>query len=82
MQSDESDVEIMPPPHPDEDARGYINAVLMPYLTPGFTQLLHEAKKRGELAMVKADDDEVGGIIGRDRKKGVSSPWSRRTTMR
>ncbi|CAD7926714.1 unnamed protein product [Amoebophrya sp. A25] len=36
-------------PHPEHDAKGYVKAVVMQYLTPGFEALLQVAKEKGEL---------------------------------
>lgn len=40
----------------------YISAVLMPYLGPGFEELLHVAKEKGELGTYGDEDKgELGG---------------------
>ena len=59
-------------PNPKEDARGYVSAVLMPYLLPGFEELLHVAKEKGELHIAGHEDDSpVGGA--KSGSKGISN---------
>mmetsp|Transcript_22152 Transcript_22152/g.55866 ORF Transcript_22152/g.55866 Transcript_22152/m.55866 type:complete len:150 (-) Transcript_22152:175-624(-) len=68
-------------PHPEHDARGYVNAVVMPYLTPGLEALLHVAKERGKLPKLGGDSkndtptrSRSGEHLGTDEEDEMADP--------
>ena len=49
----------------EDNARGYVEATIMPYLTAGFEELLNVAKERGELKVTGDDGNASEGKASR-----------------